>query len=41
MFQMSPGVLVTEKDYTDIVPAVSSSVGATVGAAAASVGVTQ
>ena len=31
MFQMSPGVLVTEKDYTDIVPAVSSSVGATVG----------
>ncbi len=28
---MSPGVLVTEKDYTDIVPAVSSSVGATVG----------
>lgn len=30
-FAMSPSVIVVEKDYTDIVPAVSSSVGATVG----------
>lgn len=32
MFQLSPGVLVTEKDLTSIIPAVSSSTGATVGA---------
>ena len=31
-FQMSPGVLVTEKDLTSIVPAVSTSVGAAAGA---------
>lgn len=30
-FAMSPSVIVVEKDYTDIIPAVSSSVGATVG----------
>ena len=31
-FQLSPGVAVVEKDFTSIVPAVSSSIGATVGA---------
>jgi phage tail sheath protein FI len=30
-FQLSPGVAVTEKDFTSIVPAVATSVGATVG----------
>ena len=30
-FQLSPGVAVVEKDFTSIVPAVSSSVGATIG----------
>jgi phage tail sheath protein FI len=31
-FQLSPGVAVVEKDFTSIIPAVSSSIGATVGA---------
>jgi phage tail sheath protein FI len=30
-FQLSPGVAVTEKDFTSIVPAVATSIGATVG----------
>jgi len=30
-FQLSPGVLVTEKDLTNVVPAVSSSAGGYVG----------
>ena len=30
-FQLSPGVLVVEKDFTAIVPAVSTSIGATAG----------
>jgi hypothetical protein len=31
-FQLSPGVAVVEKDFTSIVPAVSSSIGAFAGA---------
>ena len=31
-FQLSPGVAVVEKDFTSIVPAVSTSIGAYVGA---------
>ena len=30
-FQLSPGVLVTEKDLTNVVPAVSASIGALAG----------